>query len=166
MSDSFATPWTVACQAPLSMGFPRQEYLSGLLFLFQGIFQIHGLNPHLLHCRQILYYWAIGEVLMNICIVKMIRPALTDFSWLTIHFSSWLGLITKLLLLMVPNVSNGELSEGCSLVHEGKKEVLGEGKRVSYPLCMVLPLPLFFRNRNSKNKNIFNFTSVSVIIPR
>ena len=23
----FATPWTVACQAPLSMGFPRQEYL-------------------------------------------------------------------------------------------------------------------------------------------
>ena len=24
------TPWTVACQAPLSMGFPRQEYWSGL----------------------------------------------------------------------------------------------------------------------------------------
>ena len=22
----FVTPWTVACQAPLSMGFPRQEY--------------------------------------------------------------------------------------------------------------------------------------------
>ena len=26
----FATPWIVACQAPLSMGFPRQEYWSGL----------------------------------------------------------------------------------------------------------------------------------------
>ena len=26
MSDSFVTPWTVAHQAPLSMGFPRQEY--------------------------------------------------------------------------------------------------------------------------------------------
>ena len=25
-----ATAWTVACQAPLSMGFPRQEYWSGL----------------------------------------------------------------------------------------------------------------------------------------
>ena len=25
MSNSFATSWTVACQAPLSMGFPRQE---------------------------------------------------------------------------------------------------------------------------------------------
>ena len=32
MSDSFATPWTVACQAPLSTGFPRQEYRSGLSF--------------------------------------------------------------------------------------------------------------------------------------
>ena len=26
----FATPWTVAHQAPLSMGFPKQEYWSGL----------------------------------------------------------------------------------------------------------------------------------------
>ena len=26
----FATLWTIACQAPLSMGFSRQEYLSGL----------------------------------------------------------------------------------------------------------------------------------------
>ena len=25
----FATPWTVACQAPLSMGFSRQEYWRG-----------------------------------------------------------------------------------------------------------------------------------------
>ena len=30
VSDSFATPWTAACQAPLSMGFPKQEYQSGL----------------------------------------------------------------------------------------------------------------------------------------
>ena len=29
VSDS-ATPWTIACQAPLSMGFPRQEQWSGL----------------------------------------------------------------------------------------------------------------------------------------
>ena len=32
MSDSSATPRTVACQAPLSMGFPRLEYWSGLPF--------------------------------------------------------------------------------------------------------------------------------------
>ena len=30
VSDSFATPWTVALQAPLFMGFPRQEYWSVL----------------------------------------------------------------------------------------------------------------------------------------
>ena len=28
----FAAPWTVACQAPLSIGFYRQEYWSGLPF--------------------------------------------------------------------------------------------------------------------------------------
>ena len=27
----FATPWTVTCQAPLSMGFSRLEYWNGLL---------------------------------------------------------------------------------------------------------------------------------------
>ena len=28
----FATPWSVACQAPLSMGFSRQEYWSGRIW--------------------------------------------------------------------------------------------------------------------------------------
>ena len=32
VSDTLVTPWTVAHQAPLSMGFPRQEYQSGLPF--------------------------------------------------------------------------------------------------------------------------------------
>ena len=32
MSDSFTTPWPVACQASLSMGFPRREYWSRLPF--------------------------------------------------------------------------------------------------------------------------------------
>ena len=32
MSDSFATPWAMVCQAPLSMGFSKQEYWSGLPF--------------------------------------------------------------------------------------------------------------------------------------
>ena len=32
MSDSFANPWTVARQAPPSMGYSRQEYLSELPF--------------------------------------------------------------------------------------------------------------------------------------
>ena len=36
VSNSFATPRTVAHQAPLPMGFPRQEYQSGLLFSSPG----------------------------------------------------------------------------------------------------------------------------------
>ena len=36
LSDSFATPWTVACQASLFMKFPRQEYWSGLPFPSPG----------------------------------------------------------------------------------------------------------------------------------
>ena len=43
----FATPWTVAHQAPLSMGFSRQEYWSrvGCHVLLQGIFPTQELNP-------------------------------------------------------------------------------------------------------------------------
>ena len=33
---TLATPWTVACQAPLSMEFPRQEHWSGLPFPISG----------------------------------------------------------------------------------------------------------------------------------
>ena len=32
ISQLLATPWTVSLQSPLSMGFPRQEYCSGLPF--------------------------------------------------------------------------------------------------------------------------------------
>ena len=32
----FVTLWTVACQAPLLMGFPKQEYWSRLSFPFPG----------------------------------------------------------------------------------------------------------------------------------
>ena len=45
----FVTPWTVAHEAPLPMGFSRQEYWgSGLHVLLQGIFLTQGSNPRLL----------------------------------------------------------------------------------------------------------------------
>ena len=56
----FVTLWTVAPQAPLSMGFSRQESWSGLLcpgILLQGIFPTQGLNLGLLrHLR-----WQVGS---------------------------------------------------------------------------------------------------------
>ena len=45
MSDYFATPWTVDCQALLSMGFPRQEYWSGLPFPPPGDLPDPGIKP-------------------------------------------------------------------------------------------------------------------------
>ena len=39
------TPWTVAHQAPLSVGFPSQEYWSVLPFLSPGDFLDPGIEP-------------------------------------------------------------------------------------------------------------------------
>ena len=44
VSDS-VTPWIVAHRAPLSMGFPRQEYWSGLLFPSPGDLPDPGIEP-------------------------------------------------------------------------------------------------------------------------
>ena len=45
VSDSFAPPWTVAHQAPLSMEFTRQEYWSGLSFSTPGNLPDPGTEP-------------------------------------------------------------------------------------------------------------------------
>ena len=52
----FVTPWTVACQAPLSMGFSRQEYWSGLPFPSPGDLPNSEIEPSLLHYRQTLFH--------------------------------------------------------------------------------------------------------------
>ena len=54
----FATLWTVACQAPLSTGFSRQEYWSGLPWPPPGDLPDPRIKSGLLcllYCRQILY---------------------------------------------------------------------------------------------------------------
>ena len=58
----FATPWTAVHQAPLSMGFSRQEYWSGVaVSFFRGIFPTQGSNLCLLH--WILYHCTSWEAL-------------------------------------------------------------------------------------------------------
>ena len=44
-SCPFATLWTIACQIPLSMGFSRQEYWSGLPFPSPGDLPDPGIKP-------------------------------------------------------------------------------------------------------------------------
>ena len=55
----YVTPWTVACQAPLSVGFSRQEYKNlSCHALLQGIFPTQGSNPCLLR----LLHWQAGSL--------------------------------------------------------------------------------------------------------
>ena len=77
-----ATLLALAPQAALSVGFSRQEHWSWYSHsLFQGIFPTQESNPHLLHCRQILYclsqgspHWAIVFSLPDMkCSVSVLR---------------------------------------------------------------------------------------------
>jgi len=45
MSVSFATPWAIACQAPLSLGFSRGEYWNGLPFPSPADLPVPGIKP-------------------------------------------------------------------------------------------------------------------------
>ena len=54
--SDFVTPWTVAHQAPLSMGILQARLLEQVGHaLLQGIFPTQGSNPGLQHYGQILY---------------------------------------------------------------------------------------------------------------
>ena len=52
----FATLWTVACQAPLSMEFSGQEYWSGQLFLSPGDLPDPGIEARSPVLQMILYH--------------------------------------------------------------------------------------------------------------
>ena len=66
-----ATPWTVACQAPLSMGFSRQEYWSRLPFPYVYLHWLAGPVPPAppecththththTHSREVLLPWMV-----------------------------------------------------------------------------------------------------------
>ena len=54
----FATQWTVACQAPLSMEFSRKNTGVGCHALLQGILLAQGSNPHL----SCLLHWQVGSL--------------------------------------------------------------------------------------------------------
>ena len=52
----FMTPWTVAPQAPLSIGIPRQEYWSGLPFPSSGDLPDPGIEPGSPELQADLYH--------------------------------------------------------------------------------------------------------------
>ena len=62
----FATLWTIVSQAPLSMGFSRQEYRSGFPCPLPGDLPNPGIEPMAPEYSALqanLYWWATGEAL-------------------------------------------------------------------------------------------------------
>ena len=104
VSDSLRPQWTVARQAPLSMGFSRQEYWSVLPFpspgretLLLGLLTQES-NLGLLHHRQMIYQQAMRELQGQILLT------------LWIYGGSWL-MFTSLLLgawLDLPSLAKNE----------------------------------------------------------
>ena len=64
MSES-VTPGTVACQVPLSMGFPRQEYWNRLPFPFPG----HLPNPQIERGLWCLLHWPVDSCIGSMSIL-------------------------------------------------------------------------------------------------
>ena len=59
--ECFVTPWTVVCQAPLSMGFPGQEYRTGLPVPSPGDLPHPGIKPMSPELQANYYCWATGK---------------------------------------------------------------------------------------------------------
>ena len=66
----FATLWTVACQAPLSLGFSRQEYWSGLPCVSPGDLPDQGIEP----VSFSLLHWQMGSL-----------PLVSPVKWKSFH---------------------------------------------------------------------------------
>ena len=68
----FMTPWTVICQALLSMGFPRQEYLEwGAISFFRESSQPRDRTRVSCINRQTLYHWAnLGSPILTLIYIK------------------------------------------------------------------------------------------------
>ena len=72
----FAIPWTVACQTPLSMRFPRQEYWSGLSFPSPGDISDPGIEPG----SPALQADALASEPPGVCAIMIVEQV-----WATLH---------------------------------------------------------------------------------
>ena len=80
----FVTPWPIACQAPLFMGFPRQEYWSGLPFPSPGDLPARDWS-HISGVsyigRWVLYCWATLYMVTEVKNVKLLDHSHTGSEW-------------------------------------------------------------------------------------
>ena len=99
MPHSFTTPWTVARQAPLSMGFPRQECWSGLPFPFPGDLPNPGIKPRSPALQaDSLPAEPQGKP-------DLVFPSLENFSTVVIHTVKGFGVVNKAEVDVFPELS-------------------------------------------------------------
>ena len=89
----FATPWTVACQVPLTMECSRQECWSGFHFLLWEIFLTQGSNPpllYLLHQQADFFFFFfyhcaawVSRISVAYWVPEDIKFSVLPLSWLT-----------------------------------------------------------------------------------
>ena len=102
-----STPWTVAFQAPLSMGFPRQEYWSGLSFSPPGDLPDPGIEP-----------------------ASPVSPAWAGGFFTTVPPGKHYGIVQKPYFSTVPRVTCG-LDHSMDLITQ-KKEMAWRCLRMAY----------------------------------
>ena len=101
VSDPCATPWTIAGQAPLSMGFSRQKYWSGLLCPSHQATGVKNVCIYTQPGRKTTYYDGKSDELLCCCIIDIVNCIYSTRR----HFISfllswnWCKGLSKLLLL-------------------------------------------------------------------
>ena len=131
------TPWTVVCQVPLSVGFFRKKYGSGLPcppprdLPLQGISPTHGLVPCLLH-------WQVG----SLPLMPPGKPIATQ----TLNGKDWAGIqmcdskvlaLSPCLSILSPNPTQTQ-SPTQSLPPPGSLPSLHPLSPASSGLCIIL----------------------------
>ena len=132
----FVTLWTVAHQAPLSMGSSWQEYWSGLLFFWLFVL-LHFVSPVCLDCLLVRYWVSCID-----CLCLLFFPHLLYFLGIFLYF---LQCEFSLMLPSSPSTIDATLPQISWKIHKPYCDTLG--------LCHIIPDP---------GVTIFTFGSVCV----
>ena len=129
-------------------------------FLLQGIFPTQGLNPVLLHCRQILYrlsHWGNSLLLLKLTLITWLKECLPCFSIIKLLLFLFCSLFlrSKLLLFKLwctsmrafqvalvaknPPANAGDIRDADSIPGSGKSPGGGHGNPLQYS-CLENPM--------------------------
>ena len=138
---TLVTPLTVACQAPLSMGFPRQHYWSGLPFPSPGDCPNPGIEPEFLHCRHILYHWANWETHtkttqhinnqkdLRLTFEKLVDNNIKKTEMLEVPDKDFKATVIKMQLAIINMLETNEKLESLSKDTESLSKEIGDTKK-------------------------------------